>query len=361
MPTVFRYRPGRPPTRSVGMQLMFDFTRSVIFDPVRIEVGVPNHPEDPFVKISVDAEYPWLVSAGWQLGEPRLQEFEEPTLTMEFVGEPLQPIGHVWTSLDDMRQLRNAIDPNKEITEWIKCRTTGAKNDPAKKMFLEIDKASLPNLMPGLKAAARAKRQQQLNAVMPELQRRLGLRKRSAGLIPPTHMKSDMEAASMLVRRAIEKSFKIKGGPSKKKPVKIDLAATQSAFDRFAAGLLRQQCAVSHVDLQNRTRLACDADSAFVFMFAELALTLIDLGSKEAKFWKPLLNSLVRMQRIYVLRHNPDPACFKDYGKVPPPVMSLADMNIIVAQYENLSEQSLMNKVREHATHVHTAAACFGP
>ncbi len=109
------------------------------------------------------------------------------------------------------------------------------------------------------------------------------------------------------------------------------------AFDRFAAGLLRHDCGRLVDDGQGKRKInSCDADSAFVFLFAELAFAAVELGRAE---WAAYLNGFVRMQQIYIDRWAPMPPppadrYFSDYNEPNPDVVLCQDaVDIIVDDY----------------------------
>jgi hypothetical protein len=205
--------------------------------------------------------------------------------------------------------MQSMTDPATQtrISQWIECRRRKANGDGASLFFLEIDLQSAEPLMFDWDPNARADRMKWIREVFGLLQLRLG--QRAWGLSHDS-LSSRAKEGLHVVSQFMQDAFH--------KHLADDRLKIEKAFDDFAAGLLRQEC--GSLEGQLRNSIACDADSAAIFFFAELAYALVEVSDESAAYWSLLLNCFVRAQAIYLARWSKDdPQSFEQYkGLVPP-------------------------------------------
>ncbi len=254
-----------------------------------------------------------------------------------YAGEPPELLDVQWLG---HKIVEKAIDTRARRRSWIACRSQSAQS-AAQRFFLALDLETNFTLFFDWPNRQNAERCRLLERVTDGLADRLYHRARSRAdqedAIPDTaSYADDLAAISDLMQKLIAQHL----GPEPE--------ATETAFDNFAAGWLRQHCRIG-VDALRAT-MTCDADSAQMFLFAEMVLAVLDTSRKNhdkewverTAFWRPRLNAFVRMQKIYLKRWKVltcdcsqceccielykqmkdfiDPKCFDSYGGAIPPL-----------------------------------------
>jgi len=117
--------------------------------------------------------------------------------------------------------------------------------------------------------------------------------------------------------------------------------------------------------------VACDADSAYVFFYAELATAIMALSEsldprvpKMQQFWTSLVNVTVRMQRLFLKRFDEatDPRCFRLYARPQtPPLAKANDFYTKDIRDAGTDRRKLEHIMRGHSEHVQQdgGASCF--
>lgn len=242
-------------------------------------------------------------------------------IAVNYDGEPPRLVGHVRLAREE-----DAIDADVELRHWIASRVRLSRESPAHLFFLRLDLETAPHLMidwtpeqmdkyfqgpsrsladrivPRWTRDARSGRLLAFGEIFRALNGRLRdapFPNRQLELIRPVQLAMYQEVTEVFCRLLREE---LAG--------RVDCMG--HAFDRFAAGLLRQQITPRHAQLRASESTACDADSDAIFMFAELAFIAIDSAGPAgglpepaqvmADFWRPHLNALVRAQEIYLAR-----------------------------------------------------------
>ncbi len=352
------------------VQLFFDWTRSVI-------VG-STQGNDLKERVLVHGMRVTVIP-GIDDGSSAASSLPD-SIEFSFYGEPLDLIGYVL--------LRSADDPGVDndelIRDWLGCRMAKGMGDPARRYFLRQDLEALPAAMinwtddqlrehvskhdPGdvrrtleLKywTDERLETSNRFNSgIGTLLHRRLAAR--SGALTPgrvPQQFGTDQLEALEFITNMFDSALRGSGYTT---PTEIG-----PVHESFAAGRLRDGCTIrADRFVAEGQVVSCDANSAFVLYYAELGLGMVELdldtlpradrarGARLSDFWAPRLNSLVRMQRIYLARFpQNDPACFERYG---PGEIIIDDNNEMVKDIVAAGDDpsTLERFMREHAKHV---------
>lgn len=357
---------------SPGVQLFFAWTRTFLIEPIgtaddRARVRVDG--------MRVTVSLPDLPGPG-----VRTAATLPPSVSVGYLGELPELIGYVL--------LHSPNDPGIEdehlLRQWLGCRMCRAMDNPARRYFLKQDLESLPMAMinwtdaqlrayvPGYDPQAvrgviglqewtpgSLQRSEGCTSMMGTLlHRRLEAR---SGALTHGRRPEAFEAPQLEALEFITDLF----GRAMPKEYAGDQALIEAMHEDFAAGRLGDGCSVTHPRYVALTDIAsCDANSAFVMYYAELALAAIEFDtsmlSKQdvarvksiRQVWGGLLNVLVRMQRIFLARFKgDDPMCFRWYGRGR---FVLADNRALVKDIVALGDDhaALAGVMRAHAEHV---------
>lgn len=262
-------------------------------------------------------------------------------IVVYYQGEPLRLARVAWVTPGD-----ELLNMDTLLQQWISCRRKQCVDKPDASFFLDVDLQSLPVLIAHDPVKAKEFRWLQ-ERLMAHLDWRLGgvnLPQTEPALVRPLRE----------VERFMQKAFDchFKGNP----------VAEEKACEEFAAGQLRHACKYSDAD--GYEYHAGDADSAFIFLFAELALALVKLGGDVGDRWRPRVSMMARMQPIFLTRWTEsgnDPRCFRRYdgtakplGTYPPALVE--ELREYGRHRNDLCElQKLMRRQLQRTTNCHNA------
>lgn len=292
---------------SIGAQVLYQWTRSEI---VRADLVVPGEPERvlSFIKPTlIDGShvvFRWPPGTGSLFGGT-------PVIRTVYRGEPTRDL--LVSYISDEKDRYNAGDLR---ADWMACREKGAKTR-GQKFFLDLDQQTHRQfLYLVLDPAAKKLRGEQLDLVFGYLSRKIRVLAGVATFPYPIPWPSKMKDIADLIEGRVREHYV------------ADFVGAMKDFEGFAAGVHRQECPLGP---GLPSVVAADADSAYVFFFAQFALEIIDHASQgngdewdaRAEFWRQFLKVFVQMQTIYLRRWKAnDPKCFREYlsevPKLPP-------------------------------------------
>lgn len=235
----------------------------------------------------------------------------------------------------------------EKTAQWIECRRSTARGCGARLFFLELELQSVEPLMFAWNPQQRAERLKHVRAVFGLLRLRLG--QRAWSLVHDElneRAKVSLCAVADFMQAALRRFLN------------DDTDTIGRAFDAFAAGLLRQDCGMLHGQMRNA--VTCDADSAFVFYFAELAFAFAEVNESLAAYWTRLLNCFIRAQTIYLARWAADdPQCFSKYKGAVPPLTCVPEATTRLYQWIGQDPARLETAYRCNLARVALNRSCF--
>lgn|GEM_PF-2711861 len=229
------------------------------------------------------------------------------TIDLSYFGEEPQALDHHWRRAGELglqdadSELDLYVPLYAELQELVQPPDKGKSQLHLERAFLlHLDEQTLPDLMPlaGVDEQERKKREKAFKCVVAHLNHRMKVLLKPA--TAPTQVavkKEDVAVFSGIFLEAVEKRFE---GEASQWPIEQQAPVLGQTLQRFASGLLRAPITVNKPD---KKLYHFEADSYFVFMFAEFAFLAIDKGPEaHKKSFEALLPHLVRMQRYFVER-----------------------------------------------------------
>lgn len=284
--------------KPIALQFVFRPTRSAIRG-----ITLAPTPKDPkslngvkiekyLITIPYDGDQ-WINGAAMQ----------KATVQVNYDGEPLSKPNSVL-----VYDKKDILTQDDVINKWMAARAKSAAGDPEKEFFLAIDQWTFD-------AQGQEERGKTLSKIEANLRRRGGQRSRGVELLIPIHDEDVglFSKVADLLQGLLLRHFN------------DQIPAETKACTRFAAGLLKQSKILMAKELPEFS--AGDADSAYIFYFAEFAAAMIDLGTlrkvdpKTRQFWSDRLNMFARMQAIFMERwKNSLPIKFDKIGSTAEPL-----------------------------------------
>lgn len=357
-----------------AVQLFFDWTRTILLNPSWDAGTLGSELEGKRLTIRPSA---------WP-GEPQGTVDALPRqIRVPYYGEPPRLLGYA--PLATAQSLGVNEDHLKRT--WLGIRMTDAMKNPERLYFLQQDLAAhtdfmiswnqgqLSKYVKGFTPEAvrsriaplkwtsqdHARRLRHAQSVSEVLQERV--RQRGSGTALRNFEASHLDALediTNLIRGAL--------------PAELakDWKRAELAHEDFAAGRLANH---SRFRVRGFYRVhesvACDADSAYVFFYAELATAIMALSQsldprvpKMQQFWTSLVNVTVRMQRLFLKRFDEatDPRCFRLYARPQtPPLAKANDFYTKDIRDAGTDRHKLEHIMRGHSEHVQQdgGASCF--
>ncbi len=217
-----------------------------------------------------------------------------------------------------------------------------------RRYFAELDRQANLNLLPALVARGElspseaASRRRMVLWIVPLLRRRLQARARQ--LDPrsrpgvPRELRAWVAALSRMQLEIADEFFVRRGT--------FDLEAFEDAHERFANGELRLRLPSGVWTTQ--------PSSGYHFCFGEFALLALD-ERVHADRWRPLLNVLIRTQRIFARAYHPATprkAVFESYrptGYNPVRAWSITEKRSLAREFALLSPTAIRRSASRHA------------
>lgn len=267
--------------KKAGLQLLFQWSRSVIQDSVRLNVGAKDY------EISARVSGPHVFIPADSFAQH--DSHANFSLTFEFTGEPLQLVQISWATTPD-----DLLDPRAELNAWLACRRNCAGQDKAKLFFLDLDQASHPEILTILGRSTEANQFRALMGYLSTRVLRIGREQTYGRVFDPEPLPNGCDSYLINTSRLMQPLLSRFSS----------LAEAEAAFEAFSSGMLWCQCPPPRGALQALS--AGDADSAIIFLLAEY---IFAIGQRTGNcwqqlqdFWAPYLNCFVRIQYIFTIR-----------------------------------------------------------
>lgn len=327
----------------IGVQVVYFWTRSTI-------VGQPRlrSPGGAPLLATLSDVAPERNGTSVLFRWPKDAEVAGPLqVVTDYLGEPMQVIITQW-----IRSETDIVNARQLMREWVCCRQCEAQGNEEKQLMLDIDLNTNEYLLPfQLHESRHEERMQVVGRVSGHLYSRLVTRAGFGGTgATPVN---ELAAVADLFRDIILRHFH-------------DIPLAVRAFERFALGALSQACPMS--PLLGQSFKGGDVDSANVFLFAEMALAVIETAAQQenapglselwrerADFWIQFVNVFVRMQSIYLARwpEEEDPKCFNCYGKLARPPSLARVPRDIADEFEEIGQdiELLRHKMKQNLDH----------